>query len=77
PSENRQQLLEKLRPEVYFVCKHLERHFLTQALVLDERPRKVANLSQALQNHLATGYNQIIQQLAARYTKDQAGLFST
>ena len=25
PSDNRLQLLELLRPEVYFVCKHLER----------------------------------------------------
>ncbi|MCF5197383.1 molecular chaperone [Pseudomonas syringae] len=77
PSENRLQLLELLRPEVYFVCKHLERHFLNQAIVLDERPRKVANLCQALQNHLATGYKQIIQQVTPRYTRDQAGLFST
>ncbi|MDO1457321.1 molecular chaperone [Pseudomonas syringae pv. syringae] len=77
PSENRLQLLELLRPEVYFVCKHLERHFLNQAIVLDERPRKVADLCQALQNHLATGYKQIIQQVAPRYTRDQAGLFST
>jgi cyclic-di-GMP-binding protein len=47
PSENRLQLLELLRPEVSFVCQHLERHFLNQAIVLDERPRKVANLCQA------------------------------
>ncbi|WP_440811915.1 molecular chaperone [Pseudomonas syringae] len=77
PSDNRLQLLELLRPEVYFVCKHLERHFLNQAIVLDERPRKVANLCQALQNHLATGYKQIIQQVAARYSKDQSGLLGT
>jgi hypothetical protein len=56
PSENRLQLLEILRPEIYFVCKQLEKHFLNQAIVLDERPRKVANLCQALQNHLAIGY---------------------
>lgn len=77
PSDNRLQMLELLRPEVYFVCKHLERHFLNQAIVLDERPRKVANLCQALQNHLATGYKQIIQQVAPRYSKDQSTLFGT
>lgn len=60
PSDNRLQLLELLRPEVYFVCRHLERHFLNQAIVLDERPRKVANLCQALQNHLAIGYKLIV-----------------
>ncbi|WP_122316009.1 molecular chaperone [Pseudomonas cichorii] len=77
PSENRLQLLELLRPEVYFVCSHLERHFLNQAIVLDERPRKVANLCQALQNHLATGYKQIILRVTARYSKERAALLTT
>lgn len=76
-SDNRLQMLELLRPEVYFVCKHLERHFLNQAIVLDERPRKVANLCQALQNHLATGYKQVIQQVAPTYSKDQSVLLAT
>ncbi|MBP8184471.1 MAG: molecular chaperone [Pseudomonas sp.] len=61
-ADTRLQLLELLRPEVYYVCKHLERHFLNQAVVLDERPRKVANLCQALQNHLAIGYKLIVVQ---------------
>lgn len=64
PSENRLQLLELLRPEVYYVCKQLERHFLNQAIVLDERARKVANLCQALQNHLAAGYKIIVMRVA-------------
>ncbi|VXC15854.1 Molecular chaperone [Pseudomonas sp. 8Z] len=71
PSENRLQLLELLRPEVYFVCQHLERHFLNQAIVLDERPRKVANLCQALQNHLAIGYKLIITRITERTGKDR------
>jgi hypothetical protein len=66
PSENRLQLLELLRPEVYYVCKHLERHFLNQSIVLDERARKVANLCQALQNHLAIGYKQIVARQAPK-----------
>jgi hypothetical protein len=61
-ADARLQLLELLRPEVYYVCKNLERHFLNQAVVLDERPRKVANLCQALQNHLAIGYKLIVMQ---------------
>lgn len=65
PSENRLQLLELLRPEVYYVCKQLERHFLNQAIVLDERARKVANLCQALQNHLAAGYKIIVVRVAS------------
>ncbi len=74
PSDNRIQLLELLRPEVYFVCQHLERHFLNQAIVLDERPRKVANLCQALQNHLAIGYKLIISRLAAQPNRERNAL---
>ena len=72
PSENRLQLLELLRPEVFFVCRHLERHFLNQSIVLDERPRKVANLCQALQNHLAIGYKLIVTRVLPRFSKDNA-----
>src|SRR3990167_9066829 len=75
-SDNRLQLLELLRPEVYFVCKHLERHFLNQAIVLDERPRKVANLCQALQNHLAVGYKLIIASLAPQNSSERNPLLS-
>lgn len=77
PSDNRLQLLELLRPEVYFVCKHLERHFLNQAIVLDERPRKVANLCQALQNHLAVGYKLIIERVSSRLSRDRIPLLTT
>ncbi|MET1077501.1 MAG: molecular chaperone [Pseudomonas sp.] len=76
PADNRLQLLELLRSEVYFVCKHLERHFLNQAIVLDERPRKVANLCQALQNHLAVGYKLIIAQEAVRPVRDRSPLLT-
>lgn len=71
PSDNRVQLLELLRTEVYFVCQHLERHFLNQSIVLDERPRKIANLCQALQNHLAAGYKLVITQEMQRPSRDR------
>jgi hypothetical protein len=77
PSDNRMQLLELLRPEVSFVCTHLERHFLNQSVVLEERPRKVANLCQALQNHLAIGYKQIIARVAPRLSRDRTTLLTT
>ena len=76
PSENRLQLLEILRPEIYFVCKQLEKHFLNQAIVLDERPRKVANLCQALQNHLAIGYKLIVARLAAQPGRERHQLLA-
>lgn len=76
PSENRLHLLEILRPEIYFVCKQLEKHFLNQAIVLDERPRKVANLCQALQNHLAVGYKLIVASLAAQPSRERQQLLA-
>lgn len=76
PSDNRLQLLELLRPEVYYVCKHLERHFLHQAIVLDERSRKIANLCQALQSHLAIGYKQIVVRITPKFSKDRAPLLT-
>ncbi|MDD0968091.1 MULTISPECIES: molecular chaperone [Pseudomonas] len=76
PSDNRLHLLELLRPEVYFVCQHLERHFLHQAIMLDERSRKISNLCQALQNQLAIGYKQIIARIAPKYSRDRAALVS-
>ncbi|WP_434558899.1 molecular chaperone [Pseudomonas sp. Z4-20] len=77
PSDNRLQLLELLRPEVYYVCKHLERHFLQQAIVLDDRSRKIVNLCQALQTHLAMGYKQIVVRLSPKFSKDRARLLGT
>lgn len=75
-SEIRLQMLELLRPEVYYVCEHLERHFLNQAVVLDERARKIANLCQALQNLLAVGYKIIVLQVSERL-KDRNLLLAT
>lgn len=69
-AENRMQLLELIRPEVYFVCEHLQRHFLNKAIVLEERPRKVANLCQALQNHLAMGYKLIAVDINKRPSRE-------
>jgi hypothetical protein len=77
PSDNRLNLLELIRPEVYFVCQHLERHFLHQAIMLDERSRKISNLCQALQSHLAIGYKQIVLRIAPKYSNDRAALVST
>jgi len=56
----RLQLLELLRPRVHKICSALGKHFLHQALVLPPKAAKVANLAQALQNYLATGYKIII-----------------
>jgi hypothetical protein len=70
PPENRLQLFELLRPMVSFVCQQMERHFLNQSIVLEEHPRKVANLCQALQNHLNTGYKLALSQTLAHPSSD-------
>lgn len=60
--DRRLAMLELIRPEVHYVCTALSRYYLGQSIVLEERPRKVANLSQSLQNHLATGYKIVVAQ---------------
>lgn len=52
----RLQLLELVRDKVHFVCSELSSHFLGLAIALPEKQRKIANLAQALQLHLAGGY---------------------
>jgi cyclic-di-GMP-binding protein len=69
-AQNRLQLLELLRPEVHFACRELERYVNNQPIVLGERPRKVASLCQALQNHLAMGYKLISAELAPQVGRE-------
>lgn len=59
----RLQLLELLRPRLRFVCAELSRHYLGMAIALPEKQRKIANLSQALQLHLASGYKLTLMEL--------------
>ena len=54
--QQRLQLLEIIRDKIHFVCDELSRHFLGMAIALPEKQRKIANLAQALQMHLANGY---------------------
>ncbi|MGQ7274285.1 GTPase [Marinobacter sp. V034] len=54
--QQRLALLELVRPRITFVCRELSRHYLGLAIALPEKQRKIANLSQALQLHLANGY---------------------
>lgn len=54
--QNRLQFLDLIREKIHFVCSELARHYLGLAVALPEKQRKIANLSQALQLHLASGY---------------------
>ncbi len=54
------QYLEAIRSSIHFVCNELSRHFLGLAVALPEKQRKIANLTQALQLHLASGYKRCL-----------------
>ncbi len=54
------QILELLRPPINYVCRELSKHFLSQSVVLSEKQQKIANLTQAIQIHLATSYQIIL-----------------
>ncbi|MCL6415620.1 hypothetical protein MIB92_08155 [Aestuariirhabdus sp. Z084] len=56
----RYQMLEALRPTIYFALDALSKHYLGQSVILNEQQKKVANLAQALQMNLATGYKQVV-----------------
>ncbi|WP_323751299.1 GTPase [Marinobacter sp.] len=63
PPQQRMQLLELARDKIHFVCNELSRHFLGLAIALPEKQRKIANLTQALQLHLAGGYKLCVLEL--------------
>jgi len=64
--DNRLQLLELLRSEVFSICVRLEVELLQHPLLLDKRAQQISALYQSLQARLAAGYKLIvIQQLQA------------
>lgn len=69
--ERRLAMLELIRPQVHYVCNALSRYYLDQSIVLEDRPRKVANLSQSLQNHLANGYKVVVTQEGEMKNRDR------
>lgn len=67
----RTQLLEILRSPIEYVCKELSKHFLNQSVVLPEKQQKIANLTQAIQIHLATGYKIVLVESASNLSNDK------
>ena len=65
-SDTRFQMLEVMRPAIRYICDSLGKHFLNKSIVLPPKEAKIANLAQALQNHLAIGYKAVIVQLSPR-----------
>jgi len=60
PFENRLELLELLRGEVFYLCQQLEPVLLNQPLVLDKHAQQIAKLCHSLQERLAVGYKLIV-----------------
>ena len=61
-------MLEVVRPYIYSICTLLNKHFLKSSISLNEKQLKIANLSQALQGHLATGYKTVVAHSIAHMT---------
>ncbi|WP_163831722.1 hypothetical protein [Spartinivicinus ruber] len=61
--ETRQEMMESIRPSIYYVCHQLSQHFLGQVIVLSPQQRKVANLALTLLYHLGTGYKHVVLNL--------------
>ncbi|PKM31901.1 MAG: molecular chaperone [Gammaproteobacteria bacterium HGW-Gammaproteobacteria-11] len=74
--EKRLALLELIRPQVHYVCSALSKYYLGQSIVLEDKPRKVANLSQSLQNHMANGYKIVVAQERLIKSRDHADTVS-
>lgn len=74
--DKRLAMLERIRPGVHYVCSALARYYLGQSIVLEDRPRKVANLSQSLQNHLANGYKIVVAQADNIKSRDRGELMT-
>lgn len=71
-------LLEVIRSDIYSIGILLAKHFLQTSVSLNDRQLKIANLSQSLQTHLATGYKLVVMQGADRLSsKDKTSKIIT
>jgi hypothetical protein len=74
--QSRMELMDMVRDPIHYVCNSLNQKYLNQGVALDDQQRKVANLAQALQTHLATGYKIVVQHMLAQGTIKQKALMA-
>jgi hypothetical protein len=67
----RTQILELLRPPIDYICQELSKHYLNQSVVLSEKQQKIANLTQAIQIHLATGYKIVLLETVEQISNEK------
>jgi hypothetical protein len=58
------EILEILRPSVYFTCQCLDRQLINGPITLSEKSRKAIELSQALQSGIAASYGAAARAIA-------------
>lgn len=68
---NRNQIQETLRKPIHYACDALSKHFIGQPVMLPDKQQKIANLTQALQIHLATGYKIIMTDLLPELSNEK------
>lgn len=64
-SEDRQRVLEQLRPTTHYVADALKKHYVGHAFPLSPKNRKVARLAREILNEMATGYKIVIIEAAS------------
>ncbi len=70
PPLDRLAYLELVRPAIHYTCRALNKHYLKNTANLSLKERKVANLTQALQTHLLTGYKTTVSQMLDERVND-------
>lgn len=65
-ASTRFQMLEVMRPVVYFIRDGLKRHYLNQPVILPQKSARIASLAQSLLCHLSAGYKGVVVQVLNR-----------
>ncbi len=60
PGEDRQRVLEQLRPTTHYIVDALKKHYVGQAFPLSLKNRKIVRLAREILNEMATGYKIVI-----------------
>lgn len=70
-AQDRLAILESIREPIHYVCTELSKHFLNQSVTLPEKQRKIVNLANALQVHLANGYKAVMMDCVAQMSNEK------
>ena len=74
PLEVREQIIALILPQVEYIMATLQKHFLVQAVVLDDKRSKVAQLTKALLLELTHAYRIILSDTSELSNKKQRAI---